>query len=276
MNRRHGLRLGLHQLSICLLVVAFTFGCGGPKEDPILQLSAEESLVIGKELMENKKYARAREYLSHTFEVAPNSAAGREALLLVADAHYLDGGKENFIRAEAKYRDFLNRFPTSDRAGYVQLRLANSLSKRMLRPDRDQTATHQALEAYEELLLIYPGTQHAEEGRVEMAALTENLAAHEMIVGRYNFRRRFYPAAASRLTYLLENYPNYSKTDRALYYLILAQYNANKPDEAKAALDRLRSEFPDSPYLKDVDKRSEKAQKRVERLRQKLEKKAAR
>ncbi|TNF73900.1 MAG: outer membrane protein assembly factor BamD [Acidobacteria bacterium] len=262
-------------LSIVLLVVALVAGCGGPKQDPILQLSAEESLEIGKELMEKKKYSQAREYLSHAFEVAPNSAVGREALLLVADAHYLDGGSDNFIRAEAKYRDFLNRFPTSERAGYVQLQLANSLSKRMLRPDRDQTATRQALEAYDELLLIYPGTQYAEEGRLEMAALRENLADHEMIIGRYNFRRRLYTAATSRLSYLVEEFPEYSKMDRALYYLVVASYYANQPEEGKAALERLETEYPDSPYLKDVNKRAEKAQRKVDQLKKKMEKRAA-
>jgi len=269
-------RRGLHQLSVVFLVVALTAGCGGGKEDPILQLSAEESLEIGKELMEKKKYPLARDYLSHTFEVAPNSASGREALLLVADAHYLHGGKENFVRAEAKYRDFLNRFPTSDRAGYVQLQLANSLSKRMLKPDRDQTATRQALEAYNDLLLIYPGTQYAEEGRLEMAALSETLADHEMMIGRYNFRRHLYSAAGARLAGLLEEYPEYSKTDRALYYLIVASYYANKPDEGKAAMERLQTEYPDSRYLKDVTKRSEKAQRKVERMKKKFEKRAAR
>lgn len=265
----------LLQVSLVLLFVALVAGCGGVKEDPILQLSAEEALEIGKELMEKKKYSQAREYLSHTFEVAPNSAAGREALLLVADAYYLDGGSENFIRAEAKYRDFLNRFPTSDRAGYVQLQLANSLSKRMLRPDRDQTATRQALDAYNELLLIYPGTQYAEEGRLEMAALRENLADHEMIIGRYNFRRHLYTASVARLTGLLEEYPEYSKTDEALYYLVIAAHYANKPDEGNEALERLQTEYPDSPYLKDVEKRSEKAQRQVEKLKKKFEKRAA-
>jgi outer membrane protein assembly factor BamD len=145
----------------------------------------------------------------------------------------------------------------------------------MLRPDRDQTATRQALDAYNELLLIYPGTQYAEEGRLEMAALSENLADHEMIIGRFNFRRRLYAASVARLTGLLEEYPEYSKTDEALYYLVIAAHYANKPDEGNEALERLQTEYPDSPYLKDVEKRSEKAQRQVEKLKKKSEKRAA-
>ena len=48
-------RRRLYQLPVVFLVVALMAGCGGGKEDPILQLSAEESLEIGKELMEKKK-----------------------------------------------------------------------------------------------------------------------------------------------------------------------------------------------------------------------------
>jgi hypothetical protein len=37
----------------------------------------------------------------------------------------------------------------------------------------------------------------------------------------------------------------------------------------------LQTEYPDSPYLKDVEKRSEKAQRQVEKLKKKSEKRAA-
>ena len=125
-------------------------GCrGGAPEDPLLRLSAEESLTQGKDLLAREKYDRARPYFTHAFEVEPNSAIGREALLLAADTYYLQGSTANFVQAEAKYRDFLNRFPTSDQAAYVQFQIANSLAKRMEKPDRDQNVTRKALAAYE-------------------------------------------------------------------------------------------------------------------------------
>ena len=93
-----------------LAVAALALGCAGDgKESPLLRLSAEEALANGKEYMERKKWFLAREHLSHAFEIEPNSAIGREALLLVADAHFLEGGSQNFIKSEAKYRDFQNR-----------------------------------------------------------------------------------------------------------------------------------------------------------------------
>lgn len=74
----------MKRLSIALLVLVAVLGSAcrsGQKVDPILRLSAEESLAEGKRLMQEEKYAKARPYLSHAFEVAPNSPQGREALL---------------------------------------------------------------------------------------------------------------------------------------------------------------------------------------------------
>ena len=71
---------------LCLLLLALGACRSGVENDPILQLSAEESLVQGKSWMEQGKYGKARDYLTHAFEVEPNSRTGREALL-----PYLDG-----------------------------------------------------------------------------------------------------------------------------------------------------------------------------------------
>ena len=50
------------------------------------------------------------------------------------DALYLAGGEQNYIRAEAKYRDFQNRFPTSQRGDYVLFQIANSLAPHSISP----------------------------------------------------------------------------------------------------------------------------------------------
>lgn len=241
-----------------LMVVALgAAGCilGGPKNDPILQLAAQESLEQGKSLMEEGKYRKARDYLIHAFEVEPNSRTGREALLLVADSYFLDGGIGNYIQAEAKYRDFLNRFPTSDQAAYAQFQIANSLAQRIEKPDRDQSATLDALNAYQELIRLYPTSQYAEEAEEKLEVVRENLAAHELIVGRFNYKFRNYQGAVIRLENLVESYPDFSRLDQALYLLGMSYQQSNSPElwlKAVNVFERLNEEFPDSPYAKDA------------------------
>jgi outer membrane protein assembly factor BamD len=236
------------------MVASLSMACAskGVENDPILRLSAVESLEQGKQLMEQGKYTQATKYLSHAFEIEPNSATGREALLLVADAHFAHGGPDNMIQAEAKYRDFLNRFPTSDRAPYVQFQIGNALSARLERPDRDQKPTLDALDAYRELLRIYPTTEHREEAQQRINELFSLLAEHEFSVAFFYYRYGLPGAAIGRLEKMLETYPTYQEKDKAYYYLGLASQKGGSAEEAKQWFQRLRDEFPESDYVHDV------------------------
>jgi outer membrane protein assembly factor BamD len=220
-------------------------------EDPVLQLSAAEALAEGKSLMEREKYTQARRFLSHAYEVEPNSAGGREALLLVADAHFLEGGNDNFIQAEAKYRDFQNRFPTSERADYVQFQIGNSLAARMERPDRDQEVTRKALAAYQDLQRLYPTSQYVAAAREKSREVRDNLAEHEFVVGLFYLRYGLPRAAVQRFETLLAEFPDYSARDKALYHLALAHERLQQGEEARKRLDQLRQEFPDSRYVEE-------------------------
>lgn len=246
-------RLPLVALAVLLLgTLALAAGCGSIQDDPVRRLSGEEALEQGKALLEQEKYTKARKYLTHAFEVQPNSLGGREALLLVADSFYLQGGRLNYIDAEAKYRDFLNRFPTSAQAAYAQFQLANSLAKRIERPDRDQSPTLKAYQAYEELMRLYPTSEYAEQASEQVKIVEENLAEHEFVVGNFYYRVGNFPGAIGRFEELLERYPHYSEPDKVLFYLGSA-YNqgrtAELKDKARAAFERLRTEHPDSQYV---------------------------
>jgi len=228
----------------------------GPNEDPVLRLSAEESLVQGKELLAKKKYARARPYFTHAFEVEPNSAIGREGLLLAADTYYLEGGSANYIQAEAKYRDFLNRFPTSAQAPYVQFQIANSLAKRMEKPDRDQTGTRKAMEAYQELIRLYPTSEYAQQAQEQIKLVQANLAEHEFLIGRFYMRYGLLPAAVERFDFLLQAYPEYPDKGKVYYHLGMAHQKMHHTEEAQKAFERLRTEAPDSPWIAQIPEKN--------------------
>jgi len=231
-----------------LLLASFAACRSGGKNDPILRLSAEESLAQGKKLLDAKKYGQARPYLTHAFEVEPNSAAGREALLLSADSLYLDGGQANWIQAEAKYRDFQNRFPTSDRAAYVQYQIANSLSQRIGRPDRELSTSSKALEAYEDLLRLYPTSPYSEQAQAGLEKVRTNLAEHEFLVGHFYLRFGIPAAAASRFESLLAKYPAFGGNDRTLFELARAYDQLGRADDAQSARGRLEKDYPQSTW----------------------------
>ncbi len=259
----------IYRLLACILVPIFLISinaCGGKHDDPILRLSAAEALELGKQFLEEKKYYKARRHLTHAFEVEPNSRSGREALLLAADAYFLHGGPDNYIKCEAKYRDFLNRFPTSDKADYAQFRVASCLAKRVEKPDRDQKVTRDALLAYEELLRLYPNSSHIPEARQEIQVVTDRLASHELIIG--DFYSTFYgqgicQATIRRLKDLPEQYPSFSQMD-AVHYLLGAAYRrCRRQDDADREFETLRRDYPDSRYVGKMEEFEKRFAKEV-------------
>lgn len=248
-------RLRAARVLAVLALLAASLACrSAAKDDPILRLSAAESLAEGKKLFELEKYGAARPYFSHAFEVEPNSTAGREALLLVADTLFLEGSDTDLIQAEAKYRDFQNRFPTSERGDYVQYQIARSLARRIERADRDQGATVKALQAFEDLLRLYPTSPHAEKARAEITTVRDRLAEHEYVVGYFYLRYGLHKAAVARLAGLVERFPEYSARDRAIWALGMSHAAAKQADDAQATFSKLRAEFPQSRWLKKVPK----------------------
>ena len=192
--------------------------------------------------------------------VEPNSETGREGLLLAADALYRRGGYQSYVEAEQRYRDFLNRFPTSDQAAYAQFRLAGSLAERMEKPDRDQQTARQALTEFENVRRLYPTSQYAAEAAQRIVEVRNHLAEHEFVVGSFYYRFRTPTAAGNRFRNMLEEYPDYPEPDKILAHMCLtyrmvleqipSELGLDRFDYLKEACDRLRNEFPGSAWLK--------------------------
>lgn len=238
---------------VLMLLTVPTWACkSGIENDPILRLSAAEALQTGTELMAAEKYAKARDYLTHAFEVEPNSEGGRRALLMVADSHFLQGGEVNWIRSESRYRDYLTRFPTSDRADYVQYQIARSLAERVERPDRDQTATEQAIAEFETLQRLFPSSQYAPLAAEEILRLRARLAEHHFVVGDFYIRYRNPLGAEGRFERLLEEFPSYPERDKVLFHLGKSRMMLQQYGEAREAFDRLRGEYPASEWVEKI------------------------
>lgn len=242
---------------VALTPLLFAAGCGGVKNDPILQLSAGESLEQGKELMAEKKYRQARKYLIHAYEVEPNSRVGREGLLLAADALFLQDSSSGYIEAESRYRDFLNRFPTSDQAAYAQFQIARCLSQRIAKPNRDQESARKALQEFHDVIRLYPTSPYAAQAEEEMKVVTNNLAEHEYLVGAFYMRFGLPASAIKRFEGLLEQYPSYPERDKVLFRLCEAYETVEQPENAAEACRRLRAEHPESRYVEKIRDRLE-------------------
>lgn len=181
-------------------------------------LTAPQLLEKGLLELHRKKWEDGRQTLKLIEEFLPGSEEFPEAKMLIADSYFY-GSKSSFMEAEVEYQSLLNYFPRHPQKEYVLYRIALCRYATIENGERDQTATHKALEAFNRLLQEAPGTPYATDARAKITQCWRRLADHELVVGIFYVNSFQFAAAETRLKSMLETYPEYSDRERAYYYL---------------------------------------------------------
>jgi outer membrane protein assembly factor BamD len=255
--------LKLRRTIILLAAVALlASGCHrGPRRyrpvvDPeLLRMSKEQVFQRGEEQYAKKNWQKARSYYTHVYETFPNDVLGRRSLLRIADTYFEQGDAVNLVEAQYKYRDFINRYPTSDQADYATLRIAMCSYKQMERPDRDQQKTREALEKFNDMLRAYPKSPLKAEAETRRQEVLDRLARHEHSIARFYIKRGSWLAATQRLNYIIDEYPNYVARDAVFYDLGHALAKLGRNGEAKLYFERVITEYPNSDYAQQAKRR---------------------
>jgi outer membrane protein assembly factor BamD len=234
---------------------ALAAGCSGSKKpdkltEELLSTPKEALFEKGKALVEKKKWDTGRKYLSFVFETYSNDPLGREALLLLADSYFKQGGTTGYTEARFRYRDYLNRYPGAPRRDYARYQFAFCYDKEHERPDRDQTSTREALEQYRALVREFPTSGYAGAARERIRQLVDLLAEHEFGVGYFYLRKGSHAAALSRFTELEQRFPEYAGRDKLFFYSARALEQLGRNEEASRYYAQLVELYPDSEYAK--------------------------
>lgn len=173
------------------------------------------------------------------------------AELKIAEAHYL---AEQYIEAAVAYEEFLKNHPQNQRVPDVLYRLGLSHLNQMLAIDQDQSATIQALNAFRTLKQRFPDDRRMEEVNIYIDRCLNQLAAHELYVGKFYLKTDHPEAAVNRLEGIFRRYPNYVDRDEAYYYLGQAYVLTGQKEKATEAFNQLFREFPASEYIISAQK----------------------
>jgi outer membrane protein assembly factor BamD len=250
-------RAGIALRAVIGLAVLTVAGCSGTKKPDkvtteLLSQPKEVLFEKGKALIAKGKYEDGRKYLNHVFETYPNETMGREALLMVADSYLKQKSTKNFTEARYRYRDYLNRYPGAPKRDYARYQFALCYDMEHEKPDRDQTATREAIEQYRTLIREFPDSGYAGAGRERIRQLTDLLAEHDFGVGYFYLRKGATASALGRFTAMEQRYPDYGGRDKLYYYEAKALERLGRKDDAQRYVGRLVQEFPKSSYVKKV------------------------
>ena len=94
----------------------------------------------------------------------------------------------------------------------------------------------------------YPNSEYAQDARLKIDMVNDQLAGKEMTIGRYYLRQGDTLAAANRFRTVIDKYQTTSHTPEALYRLVEAYLTIGLLDEAKRNGAVLGFNYPGDPW----------------------------
>ncbi len=146
---------------------------------------------------------------------------------------------------------YLNLYPRSSDAAYVQYLVGLSYWKQITNVTQDQKSSMQTIDAMQKVIDNYPDSEYIDDAQAKIRFARDQLAGKEMQVGRYYLERKEYLAAISRFRVVVEKYPNTNQIEEALARLVEAYFAMGVVQEAQTAAAVLGHNYPDSQWYAD-------------------------
>lgn len=241
-------------LVLAMSTTSLLLGCSSSAIDitPTTVDADELLLERGTSALEEEDWLRAREYFLQLRNNYPQSPLRAEARLGVGDTYEGEGTEEASIAAIAEFRDFLSLYPSHPRTDYAQYKIAMVYFKQMRIAQRDQANTRNAIKEFEVLFESYPESSLANESTLRIREARDRLSESSYVVGRFYYRKGWYPGAIQRFVEVLERDQDYTQRDSVYFHLADSYRRIGNNDEALELFERLLADFPGTEYLKET------------------------
>ena len=216
-------------------------------EDPADKLYNEGLYLLNKK----QDFEAAAKKFDEVDRQNPYSDWARKALLMSAFSYYQAQKYEDCINAAKRY---VTLHPGNPDAAYAQYLIGASYYDQIPDVNHDQTRADRAISALEEVVRKYPETEYARNAKKKIDMARDQLAGHEMEIGRFYMKKRDFTGAINRFKVVVTQYQTTREVEEALARLTEAYISLGILDEAQTAAAVLGHNFPDSPWYKDAYK----------------------
>lgn len=248
----------MFRLTAVLALAALLGACasGSPKKPPTGTPDPDKFLFDrGTENLTKKRWIVAREYFRQLVDSYPQSPFRADAKLGIGDTFIGERSAESYVLAINEFREFLNFYPTYERAHYAQFKLAMAHFYQMKDPMRDQTETRDAIRELQVYVTKYADKPLIDEAKQHLREARDRLDSWEVGVAEHYYRIKWYPGAIGRLVPLVKSDPEFTGRDKAFFILAASYEKVKQPAQALPLYERLVNEFERSDYLEQAKKR---------------------
>ena len=182
-----------------------------------------DSLESGDIFFATKKFNEA-ETLYPQSEWAPKSA------LMAAYSYY---SQDYYGDAIAELERYLQVYPKHKNKDYAYYLLAISYYEQIVDETKDLQSILQARNYFNVIIRDFPNTEYAIDAEFKVDLIYDTLAAKEMYIGRYYFKKKKWIPAINRFRTIIDDYETTIYTEEALHRLVEIYYILGLENEAK-------------------------------------------
>jgi outer membrane protein assembly factor BamD len=239
-----------------LMTVALAMaGCGSTPQDESVSWSPEKLYSEAKDEMASGAYDKAAKLLERLEGRAAGTPLAQQAQIERAYVLWRSGEKAQALSVLERFIKLNPSSPGVDYALYLQgvvnfndnLGILGSFAAQDL-SERDQQASRDSYQSFKQLVEQYPRSIYAEDAQIRMNYIVNSLAAYEVHVARYYFRRGAYIAAASRAQQTVQEFQFSPSAEEALVIMVQSYDRLGLNDLRDDAARVLAKNFPNSRF----------------------------
>ena len=175
----------------------------------------------------------------------PYSPLARHSVIMTTYLSYRMGDYEQAITDGER---FVSLYPSDDEAPYALYIVGMSNFRQLRDITRDQSASSATIQAMNEIVTRYPESEYVEDAQQKILIANDQLAAQEMLVGRYYQERREFIAAINRFRIVATEHQTSRHVEEALARLVESYYSIGLMNEAHTTATILGHNFADSQW----------------------------
>ena len=169
------------------------------------------------------------------------------ATIMIIYMYYEVGDSLKTLEYIKKYKKL---YPTKKNLDYINFIKALTFYEQINVTSKDITYTKAALKEFKKIINNYPDSIYADESKLKIDLINEQLAGKEIYIARYYMNKSKWIPAIKRLTSVIENYGSTIYSKEALHRLVEIYYKLGNEKEARKYASILGYNFNDSDWYK--------------------------
>lgn len=233
-----------------LLLLIINLSCAKDKKitkNQVKKYTVEQVYSEAYKNFENENYLESIKLFEKVENDYLYSKWAPKAVLIKSFIYY---DSSRYVEALTNLQKFKKRYPGNKDIPYVEYMIAICMYEQINLVALSQENSSLAMSQFNKLIKNFPNTKYAEDAKIKIDLINEQLAGKEMYLARYYIQKKKWLPAIYRLNNVVKNYSSTVYIEEALHRLVEINYNLGNLENAKKYAAILGYNYNDGDWYK--------------------------